>query len=601
MINYLKKIRLSVIFIFLIFFFSLFPPFLAKANILVDALYAVLLTIPAFILVIILAVSQAVAFLMGIILNWTINPNLIPYSYTRPCPSPQEIGTGCNPIITVGLQITQGLVNMILVIILVYAAVSIALRLGGENEAKKIFVRLIIVALLVNFAPVLVGLIVDAANIVMNFFLEPLNTRVGIAGILNQSSTYMDILSSAISLGTDIRERLGLLAAGVGAIIINFAIAGAFLIYAGIFLFRYLAIWILTILSPLAFVAWIVPYTKKIWDMWWNNLIQWSIIGIPIAFFLYLALGSFTAINEAFRVRLSGPLPPEEIGVIARLIPYAIVVIFLFLGFIIGLVTSAMGATAVINFTKNTNKKAGQLMGDVARGIPYVRKTEEKLRRGLERIPLVNRIPGLRPGTFERQEITAYGVAMKRLEEIPNTYQGNEALLRIAKSRALTLQGRYEKAAAIELLAKRKSLNLTNDEAENLIPQAQYYGADIKTIYQARPDFTPYLTKTVTKIDPQTGKTKKEQEPMSIEEVVNQTTAKDFWQNVQKEALKNEMVVFQVMLDESKLKASHKQPPAIKKEFKETLLKVYNGIQNQTTQKKIEPFIKRISTDPSWQ
>jgi RNA polymerase subunit RPABC4/transcription elongation factor Spt4 len=249
---------------------------------------------------------------------------------------------------------------MILVIILVYVAISIALRLGGENEAKKIFVKLIVVALLVNFAPVFVGLIVDAANIVMNFFLEPLNTRVGIAGILNQSSTYMDILSSAFSLGTDIRERLGLLAAGAGAIIINFAIAGAFLIFAGIFLFRYLAIWILTILSPLAFVAWIVPYTKKIWDMWWNNLIQWSIIGIPIAFFLYLALGSFNAINEAFMVRLSGPLPPEEIGVIARLIPYAIVVIFLFLGFIIGLVTSAMGAAAIIAGGKAANKVAAQ-------------------------------------------------------------------------------------------------------------------------------------------------------------------------------------------------------------------------------------------------
>ncbi|GAI30419.1 unnamed protein product, partial [marine sediment metagenome] len=64
-----------------------------------------------------------------------------------------------------------GFVNMLLVLILVYIAIATILRLAGY-ETKKLLITFIIVALLVNFSPVICGLIVDASNIVMNFFLS---------------------------------------------------------------------------------------------------------------------------------------------------------------------------------------------------------------------------------------------------------------------------------------------------------------------------------------------------------------------------------------------------------------------------------------------
>jgi hypothetical protein len=348
----------------LLFFFSFLIPFPAFAQWWANLVLILPFAIIAVYLGIALALSLAFSFLTGVILNWIINPANITYSYTRPCSPPNNIQGDCNPIIGIGLQITQGLVNIILVIILVYAAISIALRLGGENEAKKIFVRLIIIALLVNFAPVLVGLIVDASNIIMNFFLDPLVKNASLSGILTQVSTNFDNLKGILGLTVELKEKFGLLASIAMSIGTNLAIGTAFLIFAGVFLVRYLAIWALTILSPVAFVAWIVPGTRRIWDMWWNQVIQWSIIGIPIAFFLYLGLGSFSLLNQTFRANLSGPLPSDTLTLASTLLPYIIVVVFLFLGFGIGLTTTAMGAAAIIG----GGKAAGGLVTQRIKG-----------------------------------------------------------------------------------------------------------------------------------------------------------------------------------------------------------------------------------------
>ena len=63
---------------------------------------------------------------------------------------------------------------MILVLILIYIALATILRLAGY-ETKKLLVTFVIVALLVNFAPVICGLVVDASNIVMNYFVKDLS------------------------------------------------------------------------------------------------------------------------------------------------------------------------------------------------------------------------------------------------------------------------------------------------------------------------------------------------------------------------------------------------------------------------------------------
>ena len=160
--NFFKKIRpkikkilfiLSPVFIFLAF------PGSALALLGIDV-KSIIVGIPAtligFIIQVIVLLAHIGAAIAGAMLNWVTGPGFISWDYTN------------NPIIDIGLNITKNFVNLGLVVILVFIALSISLRLK-EYANQKTLVRLIAVALLVNFAPVICGLIVDAPNIVMNY------------------------------------------------------------------------------------------------------------------------------------------------------------------------------------------------------------------------------------------------------------------------------------------------------------------------------------------------------------------------------------------------------------------------------------------------
>jgi len=556
MIKFLKNFKVYscwktiIYFLAPLIFLFLFLPLPALAGLgewIRDAFYSVIFFIPTLFFLLLLKLSEGIAFLMGILLDWVISPAFVKQSYTRPCPPPSfapanEADT-CNQIIGLGLNITQSFVNLLLVAILVYIAFSIALRIG-EHDAKKLFAKLIIVALLVNFVPVFLGVILDAANIIMNFFLQPI--QGGTSGVLFQSSSTTSLVWSAVSAaGTGFRDRVGLLAAGSAAIFLNLGIALAFLLFAGLFMLRYIFIWVLVILAPIAFVFWILPSTKKYWDMWWGQLIQWAFIGIPIAFFLYLGMASFAAITATFKAQISGPLPSHEVGLISRMFPYYVVLTFLFLGFLAALQISAVGTSGIVGLVKKAPGKAAaagkwtaKAGVGAARGIPAVSRAEESIRRRLEGSRIGRLVGG--PGAQERERKVRMDAAKKWVERTPDTPQGNQDLTRIIQRRALTDEERYRRASAIETLAKRKALDLTSADAARFLPEAQRHGADISAIYKARPDFAPHL------IDPHTAT------PLTTQGVMDRIEPSDFWKGVQAEAFQNPDVVLQASLDAQK-------------------------------------------------
>ena len=332
----------------------------------VAAVTALPVLIIALLLVVVIAVSGFFVMLMSALLEWIISPNFISLSYTRPCPAPYSpppaTDLNCNPIIGLGLDTTQQFVNMLLVIILVYIALSIALR-AGDGKAEKLFPKLIIVALLVNFAPVFIGLIVDAANIIMNYFLAPLQGGFGQIG--SQLSAFWDVIMKNLGkVFSDLPSQVGLLGQAMMMIIMNIIVGMTLFMFAGIFLVRYVAIWVIVILSPLAFVFWILPGTQGLYKMWEKQLVQWSFIGIPIAFFMYLGVSSLAVLTQAFNaasIQPSAPgIDPQATNLLSQLFPYFVVIIFLIIGLFVGLSTSAMGAKAVLSGTKKIGEWAGK-------------------------------------------------------------------------------------------------------------------------------------------------------------------------------------------------------------------------------------------------
>ncbi len=391
-----KKVFLCLGCLIFVFFLSLPSPALAFWETLKNAALFVPYLIITLCFVLGILASQAFAWLTGIILDIVMSPSFISISYTQPA---------SNQIIASGLSITQSFVNLILVLVLVYSALSIALRIN-ETEAKKMLSRLIIVALLVNFAPILCGLVVDAANIVMYYFLKPIEE--GVSGVLTQIGPHADrVVQTVWGASADLTKRFGVIMMAIAQISLNFAIGLAFLLFAALFLMRYVVIWVLTILSPLAFAFWVLPQTKNLWKMWRDNFVQWSIIGIPAAFFLYLAMGSFSLMTAAFKAKIEMPgMEAPTIGFLNEVFPYFVVVIFLYLGFAIGLQTSAMGAGGVMKLSGGAGKL---LRTKIGRGVKNW--AEEKIR-----IPLGKTEEGL-PRKIGVKEAT--GWAVKKWEKAP--------------------------------------------------------------------------------------------------------------------------------------------------------------------------------------
>lgn len=278
----------------------------------------------------------------GSFLNWVLSPNFISYSYTNPG------GPNANPIIEVGLGVTQGFVNMILVLILVYIAIATILRLAGY-ETKKLLITFILVALLVNFAPVICGVIVDASNIVMNFFVQDLKADA----FGKTMGTKVEQILAGFDWKTPIGEAYGRILQLVVMVGFLFVLANILFLFAIIFILRYLVIWLLVILSPLAFVCYILPMTRKYFDKWWEQFINWSFIGVTAGFFLYLGLLFVTKIQAG--AAIAAPTTGEG-GLFDSVLPYFISAIFLGLGAVFGIQTSAIGASTVISGIKRGNK-----------------------------------------------------------------------------------------------------------------------------------------------------------------------------------------------------------------------------------------------------
>jgi len=267
---------------------------------------------------------------------------------------------GVDPcFIDIGWNFTRNLVNIALIIGLVIIAFFTII--GNQNySARKTLIPFITVAILVNFSRVFVGVVVDLSNIVMGVFVSTIPTLKDTAALWALSGT--SLLSGA-SLNTSI-ALAGLLK--IIVIIIYFiGLAFVFFLYSVIFAVRFMAIWLLTIMAPLALAAWIFPSTKKIFNMWRDQLVQWSFIGIPMLFFLWiglLAMAQFKAMG-----------PPEATldasgleGFFADILPSILLLLLLYVTFAFAMKSGAMGSSMIISAGKKLGKTVGLATGKFA-------------------------------------------------------------------------------------------------------------------------------------------------------------------------------------------------------------------------------------------
>ncbi len=248
---------------------------------------------------------------------------------------PIKLGIG-NPaenlLVNSGWSFVVGLVNMSFILIFVFMALSYILKIKiGKTEPKKILTNLIIVALLINFSLVFVGFIVDLADIFQRTLLkafageqgnfvtlafEPLransmNLLLLLAGIpvgylITALIPYANV-AALVTIGAFVlgEGMFGILSQTIVMIIFNFMIGGVLFFYAGLFIVRVVMIWILAIVSPLAFISYALGLKER-WDEWLSLLTSWALLGVSALFFLGLGLKLFGAVvppGSEFQIR----------------------------------------------------------------------------------------------------------------------------------------------------------------------------------------------------------------------------------------------------------------------------------------------------------
>ena len=332
----------------LVFLGIALPSQLVQAGFL-DVLASIPVMIITLLLQVVLSISEIILGLTGAILGWVTGPHFTTLPYTH------------GGIVDVGWPIVRDFINMFFIIALVVIGLATSLRIK-EYQFQKTLPTLIMIAILINFTPVICGLIIDASNILMNFFLEELTGFQLMIKFFNmQNSAVWEALSHPFSLSyasAALGKTIVMLVFSLGIPKVFWGAAYIFFMFSLLFITRYVMLWALVIVSPIAFFSRIFPGSQKYlfksilgWDEWWKEFIEWSLVGVIAGFFLYL--------GEQLMVKaptLISGLPPGQGGggwsvivdFVNNFLPWMVVLVFLWLGYKITKEISAMGAQGVM-------------------------------------------------------------------------------------------------------------------------------------------------------------------------------------------------------------------------------------------------------------
>ncbi len=288
--------------------------------------------------------------------------------------------------VNIGWQLVRDFLNLFFILILIFIAISTTLGVGRFSDKRVVF-RVILAALLVNFSKPIALFIFDISNLAMNFFINNIaSAKINMAEVLAHKSKISNLFTM------DMNNQTAYIVGISFAIIFIFILALILFILAASLVFRMIAIWVLIILSPIAFFGLALPGTviSGATQNWLRKVTNWAFFGPLLLFFLWLSLVIIGVINEA--VVINGSTLNFEITggtnegvegtaqniistILGIIIPYLVSIYFLFYGYDLSRQMSQNAGKSVGNlmakgeaFTKQWARKAAFATGVAATG-----------------------------------------------------------------------------------------------------------------------------------------------------------------------------------------------------------------------------------------
>jgi len=261
----------------------------------------VIVPIPSFVAIITGTLSD-------MFLKFSIDPSMYGYCDADSC---DAIADG----IRTGWSIIRDFANIGFIFSLFVAAFMLIMNktsIGGTSfDPKRTVVRVVIMALLINFSLLFCRLIIQTADIFSNIMYNRLDIKVtgdGTAGVAAQAFQAAGIKSPSLLLLSKVNPQSivtsdsAALKGGLAAYLI-ISLMSLFLYFIFIYLFaqmmfvfagRIFGLWVGMILAPLAFVSYSIPFledNKYIgFENWIKNFTQLAFLTPVYLFFIYLTL-----------------------------------------------------------------------------------------------------------------------------------------------------------------------------------------------------------------------------------------------------------------------------------------------------------------------
>ncbi|MSU44923.1 hypothetical protein EXS45_01975, partial [Candidatus Nomurabacteria bacterium] len=218
--------------------------------------------------------------------------------------------TSSSGFISAAWAVVRDLSNIFFILVLLYVAIQTILGLG--HETKKMIVKVIIMALLINFSMFFTKVVIDTSNILALVFYNRLDVTAGrqyipstpnkekdISGEMYKAFRATDLLTpeylKKVQNETSgqtllpLALKLGLI--GISGTIMLFA-AYAFFVSGFMFLGRLIELWVLIIFSPFAFMSSAIPKLAGVeyigWEDWSKRLISTTFMAPIFMLFMYL-------------------------------------------------------------------------------------------------------------------------------------------------------------------------------------------------------------------------------------------------------------------------------------------------------------------------
>lgn len=255
----------------------------------------------------VLTITSLITGLSGIILNYVVNYTIVDMSknYTA------------IPAINTAWSTLRDVANMGFIFVLLYASIQLILGIG--KDTRKLIVNIIIIAILINFSLFFTKVVIDASNILAVTFYNAMvpGGTAGTpgqflnAGLSNALMQPLDLQSIWKMAGTI--DGKNLVTIGVLGSIVSLIAAFVFFAIAMMFVIRYVVLIFVLILSPIAFVSWIIPGGfGGIWNKWKDALLNQAFFAPVYMLLTWITISIFQSLPGLPGSTVAGTAPPTS-------------------------------------------------------------------------------------------------------------------------------------------------------------------------------------------------------------------------------------------------------------------------------------------------